>query len=179
MVRSKPISTFGLSTYRLSIKVRRPRILFPQEHCSKWTKNNASWNLNCRVQQEHDKLTNTNQQTTDASTTTRSTLEGQEVKIISKQRKTKTDGQPTELTKDNSKCPNQWTTAISAMREQHLFTTGPHLSFRRSLQGVSCPHAENLRYLHILKLTVCFICMKPSSLRKSYCNFCCQECIDL
>ena len=30
--------------------------------------------------------------------------------------------------------------------------------------NVSCPHEENMRYLHIPKLTVCLICMKPLSL---------------
>ena len=37
---------------------------------------------------------------------------------------------------------------------------------------MSCPHEGNMRYLNIPKLTLCYICMKPFLLLRSYCKFC-------
>ena len=42
-------------------------------------------------------------------------------------------------------------------------------------RSLSCPHEGNMRYLHIPKLTVCFICKNPLSLQRSQCNFCSQN----
>ena len=46
------------------------------------------------------------------------------------------------------------------------------LSASKIVQPVSCPHEGNMRYLHIPKLRVCFLCMKPLSLLRFQCNFC-------
>ena len=37
---------------------------------------------------------------------------------------------------------------------------------------LSCSHEGNMRYLHIPKFILCYICMKPLLLLRSYCKLC-------
>ena len=44
---------------------------------------------------------------------------------------------------------------------------------------MSCPHDENIKHLHIPKLTVCQICLNPLSFLRFYGNFCNQNRIEV
>ena len=85
------------------------------------------------------------------------------LKIISNQRRTQQDGQPSRTNEGQPKIPEPMRDSCTC-DAQAAPLHKQNSSFERSTRGASNPHEENMIYLHIPKFTVSFLCMKTLSL---------------
>ena len=175
------LSVSRSSTCHVSIKVQRPLTPVPRAQSCKWMKTDVSPKLNFPAQQENDNPAKTDQLTSDACTINPSTNEGQEAmknhqKLTEDKTRWKTIQNQQSLT---SNPPTKLRTFVRPMSKQHLFIMGPYFNFQRTTRGVSCLREGNMRHLHIPKLKLCQISMKPLSLSRSSGKFCNRNCIEV